>query len=65
MQPSWRRPKGIDSRVRRKFKGCGVIMPNIGYGSNKKTRHLLPSGELLCAPLPQRGAVLALICNIK
>jgi len=41
---SWRRPKGIDSRVRRKFKGCGINMPNIGYGTNKKHRHLLPSG---------------------
>ncbi|KAJ7568670.1 hypothetical protein O6H91_01G043300 [Diphasiastrum complanatum] len=40
---NWRRPKGIDSRVRRKFKGT-VLMPNIGYGSNKKTRHVLPSG---------------------
>lgn len=45
VKPSWRRPKGIDSRVRRKFKGCGIIMPNIGYGTNKKTRHQLPSGE--------------------
>ena len=44
LQESWRRPKGIDSRVRRKFKGCGIIMPNIGYGSNKKTRHLMPTG---------------------
>ncbi len=44
LQESWRRPKGIDSRVRRKFKGCGIIMPNIGYGTNKKTRHVLPNG---------------------
>ena len=40
---SWRRPKGIDSRVRRKWRGK-VRMPNIGYGSNKKTRHMLPNG---------------------
>ena len=45
VQENWRKQKGIDSRVRRKFKGCGVIQPNIGYGSNRKTRHLLPSGE--------------------
>lgn len=44
VKESWRRPKGIDSRVRRKFKGCGVIMPNIGYGTAKRTRHLLPNG---------------------
>ncbi|CAN6470196.1 unnamed protein product [Victoria cruziana] len=43
VKPNWRRPKGIDSRVRRKFKGC-TLMPNIGYGSNKKTRHYLPNG---------------------
>lgn len=40
---SWRRPKGIDSAVRRKFRGT-VRMPNIGYGSNKRTRHMLPNG---------------------
>ncbi|RRT73980.1 hypothetical protein B296_00032842 [Ensete ventricosum] len=43
VKPNWRRPKGIDSRVRRKFKGC-TLMPNIGYGSDKKTRHYLPNG---------------------
>eukprot|EP00246_Nothoceros_aenigmaticus_P004304 TRINITY_DN157_c0_g2_i1.p1 TRINITY_DN157_c0_g2~~TRINITY_DN157_c0_g2_i1.p1 ORF type:complete len:154 (-),score=24.29 TRINITY_DN157_c0_g2_i1:261-662(-) len=43
VKENWRRPKGIDSRVRRKFKGV-TLMPNIGYGSNKKTRHVLPTG---------------------
>ncbi|KVI03781.1 Ribosomal protein L32e [Cynara cardunculus var. scolymus] len=43
VKENWRRPKGIDSRVRRKFKGV-TLMPNIGYGSDKKTRHYLPNG---------------------
>ncbi|CAM9307857.1 unnamed protein product [Heterosigma akashiwo] len=42
---SWRKPKGIDSRVRRRFKGT-IPMPKIGYGSNKKTRNVLPNGFL-------------------
>ncbi|XP_066915359.1 large ribosomal subunit protein eL32-like [Clytia hemisphaerica] len=40
---SWRKPKGIDNRVRRRFKGQ-YLMPNIGYGTNAKTRHCMPDG---------------------
>merc|ERR1711974_162063 len=40
---SWRRPKGIDC-ARRRFKGSGRLMANIGYGTNKKTRHMSSDG---------------------
>mmetsp|Transcript_75907 Transcript_75907/g.164282 ORF Transcript_75907/g.164282 Transcript_75907/m.164282 type:complete len:137 (-) Transcript_75907:45-455(-) len=40
---SWRKSKGIDSRVRRRFKGT-IPQPSIGYGSDKQTRNLLPNG---------------------
>jgi large subunit ribosomal protein L32e len=39
----WRRPHGIDSKMRKKVKGWPVS-PTTGYRSPKKTRGLHPSG---------------------
>lgn len=40
---NWRKQKGIDSCVRRRFRGT-IPQPNIGYGSNKKTKYMNPNG---------------------
>ncbi len=43
VKPNWRKPKGIDSKVREKRKGW-IKMPDIGYRSPKVVRGLHPSG---------------------
>ena len=40
---SWRKPKGIDNCVRRRFKGK-PIMPGIGFGTKAKVRNLTKNG---------------------
>ena len=37
LKRNWRRPHGIDCRVRRRYRGTQRC-PKIGYGANKKTR---------------------------
>jgi large subunit ribosomal protein L32e len=43
LSPSWRRPRGIDNRVRRQYRGNKPLV-KCGYGQALKTKYLLPNG---------------------
>eukprot|EP00005_Dracoamoeba_jomungandri_P005400 CAMPEP_0174257184 /NCGR_PEP_ID=MMETSP0439-20130205/6351_1 /TAXON_ID=0 /ORGANISM="Stereomyxa ramosa, Strain Chinc5" /LENGTH=134 /DNA_ID=CAMNT_0015340165 /DNA_START=49 /DNA_END=453 /DNA_ORIENTATION=- len=64
VRPNWRAARGIDSRVRRRMKGM-VVAPKIGFGSNKKTRHLLPNGFYKFRVFNVRDLELLLMHNQK
>lgn len=43
LKEKWRRPRGLDNKIRRKIKGW-QSSPNSGYQGLKKSRNLHPSG---------------------
>lgn len=43
LSASWRRPRGIDNRLRRRYRGQAK-MAKIGFGSDNKTKHVHPNG---------------------
>jgi large subunit ribosomal protein L32e len=43
VKPSWRKPRGRQSKIRAKLKGK-LKMPTVGYGAPKELRYLHPSG---------------------
>ncbi|MBC7114754.1 MAG: large subunit ribosomal protein L32e [Archaeoglobi archaeon] len=43
LDDSWRRPRGIHNKLRRRFAGKGNVV-QIGYGSPRKVRGIHPSG---------------------
>lgn len=43
LETGWRRPKGLDSKMRLKRKGYNPL-PNIGYRTPKSFRNIHPSG---------------------
>jgi len=43
LKPNWRKPKGLDNKVRKEFSGWPARV-KVGYGSPKELRGLHPSG---------------------
>lgn len=44
LRPMWRKPKGVDNKVRRQDKGA-VVLVRVGYRGPRESRGLHPSGH--------------------
>ncbi|XP_048190974.1 60S ribosomal protein L32-like [Perognathus longimembris pacificus] len=62
IKQNWQKPKGMENRVWRRFKGQ-ILMSNIDYGSIKKTKHMLPSGFQKFLVHNIKELEVLLICN--
>merc|ERR1711874_395992 len=43
LKATWRKPRGQDNTCRRRLRGA-IKLVKVGYGSNKRTRHVLQNG---------------------
>merc|ERR1712224_391366 len=62
VKPNWRKPKGIDCAARRMFKGK-IPLPNVGYGSDTRTRDRLNNGLMKFTVRNQRELELLIMWN--